>query len=412
MEIDKAAIMTEAASPAGQGQPVRILVVEDESDILEWLSNFLTILGYEHATASDGAMALELLASDHFTIILTDIIMPRMNGMELLSVVRLDYPQTDVIVMTGVVEDYSYADVIEAGAIDYIAKPFHLNELKAKLARVIREQNLVASLKKARDELEERVERRTRELERTHGQLLHAEKLSAIGRLSASIAHEFNNPLFGIQSVLEGLERSSALAAEERELIALAISECQRVKKLILNLRDFNRPTSGQKEEADVHTLLDDMIMLVSKEYKRHHISIARKYASDLPFISVVPDQIKQVFLNLLTNAKDVMEASGGSITVTTALLDGKIAVRFTDTGPGINPDIIGRIFEPFYTTKPAIKGTGLGLSVSYGIIKGHGGDIVVERGSEGGATFLVLLPVKVVDASRPDSTKGERSPG
>ncbi len=384
-------------SPTGLNLPVRILVVEDELDILEWLSSFLTILGYDHATAGDGVMALELLARDHFSIVLTDIIMPRMNGMELLSHIRRDYPQTDVIVMTGVVEDYSYPEVIESGAIDYIAKPFHLNELKAKLARVIREQNLVASLKRSRDELEQRVANRTRDLEKTHEQLLHAEKLSAIGRLSASIAHEFNNPLFGIQSVLEGLEKNKACGEEERELIALALSECQRVKKLILNLRDFNRPSSGKRELADVHMLLNDMIMLVNKEYKRHRISITRQYAPDLPNITVVPDQIKQVFLNLLTNAKDVMEGIGGSVTVATAYRDGCIVIRFSDTGPGINPANFGHIFEPFFTTKPAIKGTGLGLSVSYGIIKGHGGDIVVDSCGQG-ATFSVLLPVQNVD--------------
>ncbi|MEJ2691330.1 MAG: response regulator, partial [Deltaproteobacteria bacterium] len=342
--------MNEEITASGFKQPVRILVVEDEFDILEWLSNFLSILGYDHATASDGAEALEHLTKDHFSIVLTDIVMPRMNGMELLSLVRREYPQTDVIVMTGVVEDYSYPEVIEAGAIDYIAKPFHLNELKAKLARVIREQNLVASLKSARDELELRVENRTRDLEKTHEQLLHAEKLSAIGRLSASIAHEFNNPLFGIQSVLEGLEKNNALNAQERELIALALSECQRVKKLILNLRDFNRPTSKKKQEVDVHALLNDIIMLINKEYKKSRISLDRRYAENLPPISVVPDQIKQVFLNLLTNAKDVMEATGGRVTVATEYFDGKIGIRFSDSGPGINPDILSHIFEPFYT--------------------------------------------------------------
>ncbi len=116
----------------------------------------------------------------------------------------------------------------------------------------------------------------------------------------------------------------------------------------------------------------------------------------------MVRDQIKQVFLNLLTNAKDVMEATGGSVTVVTEFLDGKIAVRFSDTGPGVNPANLGHIFEPFYTTKPAIKGTGLGLSVSYGIVKGHGGDIVVDSNNGRGATFSVLLPVNEA-AREPD---------
>ena len=387
--------MTDEPGSAAQQPPVRILVVDDELDILEWLSSYLSYLGYAHQTAGDGETAVELLARDRYSIVLTDVIMPGMSGMELLAAIRRDFRHTDVIVMTGVVERYSYYDVIEAGAIDYIAKPFHPNELRAKLARVIRERNLVASLTRARDELEQRVQERTRDLQRTHEQLLHAEKLSAIGRLSASIAHEFNNPLFGIQSVLEGLKANAGLADQDCELIDLAISECQRVKKLILNLQDFNRPSSGKKVASDVHLLLNDMIALVNKEYKNYRISINKQYAADLPAIPVVRDQIKQVFLNLLTNAKDIMETTGGSVTVSTELLNDRIAIRFTDTGPGINPASFSRIFEPFYTTKPAIKGTGLGLSVSYGIVKGHGGDIVVDSGNDRGTTFSVLLPVQ-----------------
>jgi PAS domain S-box-containing protein len=250
------------------------------------------------------------------------------------------------------------------------------------------------ALQKAHDEMEQRVKERTVELEKTHSQLLHAEKLAAIGKLSASIAHEFNNPLTGIQSVIEGIKINFVLDEQHKELIDLALSECDRVKGLIESLQNFNKPSSGVKEDVDIHSLLDNMILLVNKEFKSSHITIEKQYAPELPMVHIVTDQIKQVFLNLLTNAKDAIVGDSGRVTITTEDLNGKIVVRINNTGRCIAQDDLSHIFEPFFTTKSAVKGTGLGLSVSYGIIKGHGGDILVESTPDQRTTFSVILPL------------------
>ncbi len=250
-------------------------------------------------------------------------------------------------------------------------------------------------LKALKEDLEMIVEKRTRELQETQKQYLHAEKLSAIGQLSASIAHEFNNPLQSIMTIIKGIERYTPLKKKEAELVGLAFQECQRMKKLILSLQDFNRPSSGRKTLTDVHSSLDSIMILQKSYFNNKHISVVRNYAENLPQIMVVSDQIKQVFLNLLTNAADACHKHGGIITVSTWQENDRVAVAIEDTGVGIKPEEMEHIFRPFFTTKPEVKGTGLGLSVSYGIIKKHHGEFRVESQPGEGATFTVLLPIK-----------------
>ena len=253
-----------------------------------------------------------------------------------------------------------------------------------------------AQLESVNEELERRVEQRTRELQETHKQYLHAEKLSAIGKLSASIAHEFNNPLQSILSILKGLKKRAILEEEDKALLDAAIGEGDRIKDLIRSLQDFNRPSSGQMSPMDVHKSLDALLLLHKNDFKGKRITVKCDYAQGLPRILAVPDQIKQVLLNLLTNAADACHLPGGVITVSTRLEGAdRVAVAIKDTGVGIQPEDMERIFQPFYTTKPAVKGTGLGLSVSYGIVNNHGGEIRVNSRPGEGATFTVVLPIK-----------------
>lgn len=249
-------------------------------------------------------------------------------------------------------------------------------------------------LARSRDILEERVAERTEEIEKLYKQLLHAEKLSAVGKLSASIAHEFNNPICGIRNVLDGLVRRGRLEGENQRMVELAIRECDRVAKLTSDLQSFNRPTSGKVSEVDVHVALDDILLLCKKEFKNRNITLRKKYAADLPTIRAVADQIKQVFLNMLTNAREAI-GEGGAVAVTTEAWGDQIVVCFEDTGCGIAPEDMEHIFEPFFSTKPEVKGTGLGLAVSYGIVQRHGGDIKVESEPGRGARFTVILPIE-----------------
>lgn len=248
------------------------------------------------------------------------------------------------------------------------------------------------ALQEAHDKLEQRVRERTAELQQTHEQLLHAEKLSAVGQLSSSIAHEFNNPLQGIMFVINRIKKKVA-GQEEQELVAMALKECKRMKNLIKDLQDFNRPSSGIMAAMDLHAALDGLLLLSKKDYENRGIRVVRHYGGDVPAIKAVADQIKQVLLNVLKNAVDAC-AGGGIITITTRLDGRQVEIAIADNGTGIDPQHIEHIFEPFFTTKSAVSGIGLGLSVSYGIIKKHNGRIEVDSTPGHGTTFTIILPV------------------
>lgn len=226
------------------------------------------------------------------------------------------------------------------------------------------------------------------------GQLLHAEKLSAVGKLSASIAHEINNPLFGIRNVLDRLKEKGNLDADNLEFSELAIQECDRIKGLIKDLQDFNRPTSGIMTTMNLHKAIDNMLLLSKKEMETKKIQVQKNYTDGLQDIMAIADQIKQVLLNLFNNA---MEAIGqeGTITITTSKTGKMAIIEIADTGSGMAPEVLTHIFEPFFSTKPGVKGTGLGLSVTYGIIKRHGGDITVQSTTDFGTTFTITLPIE-----------------
>lgn len=255
-------------------------------------------------------------------------------------------------------------------------------------------QQAETALARAHDILNIRLQERTDELQRTHAQLLHAEKLTAIGHLSASIAHEFNNPLQGVMNILKGVTRRVPMGKEDEHLLAMALAECARMRDLIKTLQDFNRPTSGKRSAVDLHTIVESILVLNRNELKGRGIAVVKEFAADLPRISAVADQLKQVFLNLLSNAADACRA-GGTITLRTEHVENTIRVTVEDTGPGITPEDRDHIFEPFFSTKPEVKGTGLGLPVSYGIVKDHGGTINFDSEPGKGAKFSVILPIQ-----------------
>jgi PAS domain S-box-containing protein len=260
----------------------------------------------------------------------------------------------------------------------------------------------ITDKKKAEEELlghrlhlEELVMQRTADLESTHLQLLHAEKLSATGKMAASMAHEFNNPIFGIRNVLEKILRRVQMEDNNKRFVKLAIQECDRVALLIRKVLDFHSPSTDEKEWVDVHESIDDMTLLIQKRFSMRNIRLIKEYAADMPRIEAVSDQFMQVILNVLQNAEEAIPDSGGRITIMTSTTNGNVQIQVKDTGTGISARVMKNIFDPFFTTKPSVKGTGLGLSVTYGIIKKHKGEILVDSLPGRGATFTILLPIK-----------------
>jgi PAS domain S-box-containing protein len=232
------------------------------------------------------------------------------------------------------------------------------------------------------------------ERKKVQDQLIHAEKLSSIGKLSASIAHEINNPLFGIRNVLERTRMCVPLKEADERFIDMAISETDRIAKLTRRLNTFFRPTREHKELIHINRILEEITLLIHKELKDRKIKLQTHYAEILPEVMAVPDQIKQVALNLVQNAMEAIPESGGEIVLTTFHQDSHLYFSVADNGSGMTEDSRKNIFEPFFTTKSKTEGTGLGLWVTNGIVQSHGGGIEVHSECGNGTTFTVSLPI------------------
>ena len=225
-------------------------------------------------------------------------------------------------------------------------------------------------------------------------QLLNSEKLSSIGKLSASIAHEINNPLFGIRNVLERTRMCVPLEEADERFIDMAISEIDRIAKLTRRLNYFFSPTRENKEPLQINQVLEETVLLAQKELKDRKIRLKTDYSDALPEVSAVPDQIMQLALNLFQNAMDAIPETGGVIRLSTRQQDSNLFFTVKDNGSGMTEDIQKDIFEPFFTTKSKAEGTGLGLWITQGIVQSHGGVIEVNSQPGKGTSFTVSLPI------------------
>jgi two-component system NtrC family sensor kinase len=231
------------------------------------------------------------------------------------------------------------------------------------------------------------------ELEHSQAQLVQAEKMAAVGRLAASIAHEINNPLQAIHNSLHLTLRPTLSEEKKARYLAMAQEEVERLIDIVRRLLEFYRPSRGRRVLTDVNQVVDNVLALTNKRLQHGHVTVQTHLAPDLPVLRIVPDQLAQVFLNIIINAVEAMP-QGGQLTVRTAKTqdDKWVRITFADDGPGMDEGTKASIFEPFFTTKQT--GTGLGLAISYGIIERHGGQIQVESTPGIGSAFAVQLPI------------------
>ena len=236
-------------------------------------------------------------------------------------------------------------------------------------------------------------------------QLIHAQKMESIGMLAAGLAHEVGNPLTSISSLVQVIQRTTDDQFTQEKL-GLIKSQITRISKIIRDLVDFSRRSAYEVQLTDVNKNLHDAVEIVRVGKKAKEISFEEALNRTMPMLRLVPDQIEQVFINILINAVDTINertaASSGAareqlvktITVTTDMEDEDIVVTISDTGKGIPEEYLPQIFEPFFTTKKVGEGTGLGLWVSYGIIKSFQGEIKAESVEGKGTTFTITLPL------------------
>ena len=236
-----------------------------------------------------------------------------------------------------------------------------------------------------------KMERELREIQQA---LLQSEKLAAMGRLTSQVAHELNNPIYGIMNTLELLKTEIPPESKRRRILELSLSEIQRLSEMLRNMLSFSKPEEEKRRPVKIDELIEGILLVMEKQMKESNIQVEASFDSDIPEVMASTNQMRQVMLNILKNAKEAMP-KGGTLTVRTAREGNKVLITTQDTGIGIPEEIRDKIFEAFFTTKQKVKGVGLGLSVCYGIIKDHGGEIKVESEEGKGTTFTISLPIE-----------------
>jgi PAS domain S-box-containing protein len=227
-------------------------------------------------------------------------------------------------------------------------------------------------------------------------QLMHAEKLASVGILAAGVAHEIGNPLSAVSGYAQLLVKDTVADPERIEFAQAIAEQTERIDRIIRDLLDYSRPSPYLGQEVDVNAAIEAVLNMffTPKRLARENITIVREFASDPPLATIDRDQLQQVVLNIAMNAAQAMSDTGGELEIATGSDSKGVFIKFSDNGPGMSTEVMERIFDPFYTTKPVGQGTGLGLSICDRIITRAGGRLSVRSEPGQGATFMVRLPL------------------
>ena len=440
----------------------RVLVVDDDPILLTQMKHLAGRFVAEIRVASDGAEGLDVWRQWQPDVIVTDIFMPRMDGLMMSKAIKAEDPDAQIIVITADKENGSLREALAIGVERYITKPVDMHLLADAIGKCVRDRKTTEELRLTRqvaaltEALREQLEERKRaeealrkekaeqrvlieRLEEAHNQLLQSEKMASIGQLAAGVAHEINNPVGYINSNLSALQQyvatlmrlikayekhegelspptREALKALKEEsdlsylrqdigdLLSESVDGLQRVKRIVQDLKDFSHVSETEMQWANIEAGLESTLNVVWNELK-YKAEVIKDYG-EIPEIECIPSQLNQVFMNLLVNAAQAIPERG-VITLRTRQSGDKISVEIADTGAGIPPKILNRIFDPFFTTKPVGTGTGLGLSITHGIIRKHNGRIDVDSAPGRGTTFRITLPIR-----QPAASEAAQPPG
>jgi signal transduction histidine kinase len=396
-----------AVAPVQLGHRPTVLVAEDEPDMRRFLKAELD-KDYDVLEAADGVQALEKALHFSPDIILLDMMMPEMDGLEVCRELRkrettMNIP---VILLTARADEETKFNALEIGANDFLAKPFSSTELQARIKNLIESHHFQRKLSKQNVALTSAIE----QIKETESQLVQSEKLASLGRLSAGIIHEINNPLnFTLTGLFALRNKSKQLAPEQRreykEILDDVEEGIKRVRDIVFDLRTFTHPGAGAGELVEVPDAAQAALRFLSGEWKGE-IQIEQNIP---PGQTVWANRNKliHVLVNLLQNSIDALaEKKFADREKPTIWIEGRtqgdrslIVVR--DNGAGIDPKFLGKIFDPFFTTKEVGKGMGLGLSICYRIVHGYGGRISAKSEHGKNCEFTVDFATK-------DETTGE----
>jgi signal transduction histidine kinase len=368
--------------------PFTVLVVDDDPDTRVNLCDILELDGHRVEAVGTAAEALARNDWDRYGAVILDRRLPDGTAEDLLPRLRRLAPDAAVVIVTGFADVPATIAAFRLGAADYVLKPVNADELRARLGRI-------AEHRRDREALRERTE----ELRATTQQLWQAARLAGVGELAASIAHELNNPLGTVSLRVEGLLAKTPPDDPRRKPLEIIDQEVQRMARLVGNLLQFSRASVDKVSTVDVCEEVRRTLELVEHHLRKHQIRAEPEFAPGLPLIYADRQQLRQVFLNLFTNATDAMPGGGRLVPrVRTGELPPvrpAVVVEVADTGVGIPAELLPRVTEPFFTTKPEGKGTGLGLAICRRIVVQHQGTIEVESRPGEGTTVRVTLPIR-----------------
>jgi signal transduction histidine kinase len=371
--------------------PLRVLIVDDSNDDATLVVLALKREGYDpdfERVTTAGAMRAAL-AEREWDVVLSDYAVPAFGALPALALLHeleLDLP---FIIMSGTIDETMAVDALRAGAHDFVLKG-KLARLAPAIAREMRD----ADVRRRQRQTEAALKARTDELASMTEQLWQAAKLATLGELSASVAHELNNPLFNVSLHLKTMLAQLPAGDSQRAALASMDEEVNRMSRLVANMLQFSRRSSRQTAPLDVCDELSNTLELMAFHLRHGHIETVTEYGA-APRIDADRQQLRQVFLNLFTNAAEAMPR-GGTLTVRTwagAAAAPEAWIEIADTGDGIPPEALSRIWEPFFTTKPEGKGTGLGLGICRHIVEEHGGTIELTSQPGKGTRATVRLP-------------------
>lgn len=383
----------------------KIIVIDDERMILDLTAMVLQHRGYEVFTADNALAGYDIIAREQPAIALLDYMMPQVNGLTALREIRQRFPATYVIMFTGKGSEELAVELMKAGAVDYILKPFSNANLIERIDATLRlraielsnrelleeRERLLAEIAAWNRELESRVAEKSLELERAHAEILQSEKLAALGHLSAGMAHEIRNPLNSIGLFAQVLRTG---VGEDPELMSYTekiVSEVERIDDILVKLLASSRRSPFQLRSIRVQDVISQVVVSFEEQARLQHVEMIVELIDSPPAILADGDELAQIFTNLIANALFEMR-EGGRLGIRMEHDDQSLKVVVSDTGKGIPAENLGKIFDPFFTTKE--KGTGFGLSVVLRIVKTYGGGIRAENGPNGGSRFVVSLPL------------------
>ncbi|MBC15487.1 MAG: hybrid sensor histidine kinase/response regulator [Desulfovibrio sp.] len=369
----------------------KVLLVDDEDGIRTVLSVAIADAGYEVLTAGNGLEALDILKSTEVPLIVSDIKMPGMDGLELLKQVKRDWPDSEVIMITGHGDMQSAIEALRMGAGDFITKPLHENALEIALDRAKQKIQIRDQLREYTENLEHLVLEKSKEL-------VEAERMAAVGQTVASMSHAIKNVAGGLEGGMFVLEKGLELENQEylRQGWEMVRRDVERIKNLAMDLLDYAKPVSIAPEDCDPNAPARQVRDLLISKAERKGVEIQLELDESIPVMRIDPKAIHECLTNLVSNAIDACQdlLEGEKRVVIKTSDNGGMSVRYEvkDTGHGIAPEILTKVFNSFFTTKGS-RGTGIGLMATKKLVKEMGGSIMANSGVGEGATFTITIP-------------------